>query len=93
MYDALDYSAYRASEVVRIDQELFVESFVRRFAESASMTDRYRIEIYDVNEIPPKVSVQVYSRETGAALAPAGTTEHFHFGVIYRIDAILEKVN
>ena len=90
MYDAIDYSAYRASEVIRIDQELFVEMFIRRFAEVASITDNYEISIYDVNEIPPKVSLEVISSEIGAATHT--DNQRFQFNVRYRIDAILEQI-
>lgn len=90
MYDALDYSAYRAGDVIRIDQELFVEMFIRRFAEVASITDNYEISIYDVNEIPPKVSLEVISSEIGAATHT--DNQRFQFNVRYRIDAILEQI-
>ncbi len=89
MYDSIDYSAYRAYRQIRIDREKFVENFVRRFAENASFADNYRIEIYDVHEYPPKVSIQVSTMEGGTATVGA---DHFHFGIINRIDGILETV-
>ncbi len=85
MYDALDLAAYRESGVVRIDREKFVENFLRRFAESALLSDVYLVEIYDVNETPPKVSIRVSSREdTGI------TGEIMEFQITNRLDAILE---
>lgn len=42
---------------IRIVEEKFVESFVRRFAESAQLNKTYRIEIHDIDECPPKVSL------------------------------------
>ncbi len=89
MYEAIDFSSYRVYGVVRIDREKFVENFVRRFAENASFAESYAIEIYDVVEMPPKVSIQVMSRELGS---PAPGTPHFNFGVVNRIDGILESV-
>ena len=56
MMDAIDYADYRINNVVSINREKFVESFVRRFAESADLSNTYVIEIYDINENPPKVS-------------------------------------
>lgn len=88
MYDALDFAEYRAFGIVRIDREKFVENFLRRFAESASLTDQYKIEIYDVHEEPPKVSIQISSIETGNP----GNNEHFEFNIVNRIDAILETM-
>ncbi len=88
MYDAFDYSEYRAYGIVRIDEEKFVENFVRRFAQSASLTDTYQIRIFHVNEEPPKVSVEVASMEVGNP----GTNEVFEFRIVNRIDAILETM-
>ena len=48
---------------VRIVKERFVESFVRRFSESASLNRQYRIVIHDIDECPPKVSVSIISTE------------------------------
>ena len=85
MYDALDLAAYRNSGVIRIDREKFVENFLRRFAESASLSKTYRIDILDVNEEPPKVSVRVSSTESTAA-----TGEVLEFEISNTLDAILE---
>ena len=49
------------SGVTRMDKERFVESFIRRFAQDATLAHNYHIEIYDVNEEPPKVSIKVDS--------------------------------
>ena len=85
MYDAVDLASYRELGVVKIDREKFVENFVRRFAENASLARTYVIEIYDVNETPPKVSLKVSSAEKGSV---AG--EIFEFDIENKIDAILE---
>ena len=61
MIDALDLASYRKSGIVRIDQEKFVENFIRRFANNAQLSKDYLIEIYDVNEEPPKVSIKISS--------------------------------
>ena len=61
MLDATDTGYYRLTGTVRMDREKFLESFVRRFAENVDMTRSYDIKIIDVNETPPKVSIQVDS--------------------------------
>ena len=42
---------------VRIIEEKFVESFIRRFASSAQLNRNYKIIINDIDECPPKVTV------------------------------------
>lgn len=84
MFDAFDLAAYRKDLTIRIDREKFVENFVRRFAENASLARTYEIKIYDVNEEPPKVSLQVSSVEQ------ARVTEVMDFDVVNKLDAILE---
>lgn len=85
MFDAFDLAAYRKDGKIRIDREKFVENFVRRFAANASLARTYVIEIYDVNEEPPKVSLKVSSTEKGKA-----TDEILEFDIENKIDAILE---
>lgn len=46
----------------RMDKERFVESFIRRFADSVDATREYDIKFYDLNETPPKVSVIITSK-------------------------------
>lgn len=53
----------------RIIREKFVESFVRRFAESAKTSDKYEIIFHDIDECPPKVSVTVVTNESLGFLA------------------------
>lgn len=85
MYDAVDLATYREEGIVKIDREKFVENFVRRFAENASLSRKYVIEIYDVNETPPKVSLKVSSTEQGSV-----NNEIIEFDIVNKIDAILE---
>ena len=62
-----------------------MENFLRRFAESAVLSNTYEIKIYDVNEEPPKVSLQVKSSESTSA-----TGDIYEFDIVNRLDAILE---
>lgn len=85
MLDAVDKAAY-SKGVLMIDREKFVENFVRRFAESATLSRTYVIKIYDVNEVPPKVSLEVSSTEKGNVTGG----EILEFDISNRLDAILE---
>ncbi len=85
MYDAVDYAQYRVNGQVCIDREKFVENFVRRFAESVSIGNTYKIDIYDVSECPPKVSLEVSTK-----LNSNVTGEIMEFDIANRLDAILE---
>lgn len=85
MYDAIDNVEYQKNGNIRINGEKFVENFVRRFAENASLSNTYVIEIYHISEYPPKVSLLVKSTESTNA-----TGEIVEFDITNRIDAILE---
>ena len=89
MYDSLDLAAYRYDGTVRIDRELFVESFLRRFAQTATLSHQYHITIYDVHEEPPKVSIKISTMgsETSTTL---GGSDAVTFQLNNTIDAILE---
>ena len=88
MYDSLDLAAYRKNTVIKIDTERFVESFIRRFAQNASLSHTYHIDIYDVNEMPPKVSLKL--RVGGSETSTTLTGEKIQYNITNQIDAILE---
>lgn len=85
MIDAFDLPTYRKEGIIRIDREKFVENFVRRVAETASLGQTYNIKIYDVVETPPKVSIQISSTDRGST-----GSEIVEFDIVNRISAILE---
>ena len=87
MMDAIDMTDYRINNVISINREKFVESFVRRFAENGDLSNTYIIEIYDVNELPPKVSLKVKTQKKGII-----NNEEMSFNLINRIDAIIEEM-
>ena len=62
MNDAIDYSFYSEYGAVRMDKEKFLESFVRRFSDSVDPKNDYNIDVYDINETPPKVSIKVSTK-------------------------------
>lgn len=85
MFDAVDLAVYRDEGKVQMDEEKFIENFIRRFAESAELSNTYVIDIYDINTIPPKVSLKVSStKDTNT------TGEFMEFDIVNNIDAILE---
>ena len=54
---------YSVPGTVRIVTDAFLESFTRRWAEVASTNKTYKIEVFDIQECPPKVSLRVISTE------------------------------
>lgn len=89
MFDSIDLGWYRLNGEVKINKEKFVENFIRRFAESADLADTYKIEIFDINETPPKVSLRVSSVKS-TTYSTAGDSEIVTFNIMNNIDAILE---
>ncbi len=84
MVDAVDVGFYRLSGgELRIDKEKFVESFIRRFAESVNQDRNYDVRFYDINETPPKVSIKIGS-------STSVTFSGDDFDIKNQIDAILE---
>ena len=83
MVDAIDVKYYRENGLLRIDKEKFVESFLRRFADSVDNTRNYQVAFYDLNEVPPKVSVKV---DSSTVLSFNGD----HLEMSTQLDAILE---
>lgn len=59
MLDAVDHQYYEEKGLLRIDRERFVESFVRRFADQVTLSETYTIEIYEIEEDVPQVSLKV----------------------------------
>jgi len=87
MIDAIDYAYFRDTGELKIVKEKFVESFFRRFSESTNLNaDSYQVDIYNVVEAPPKVSVEITS-ELGERTFFESTNS---YGVINDLDAILE---
>ncbi len=85
MVDAVDYGYYRESGELRINREKFVENFLRRFSENASL-DTYKIDFYNLYESPPKTSVQVTSKSSTYQV----NSDAASFDIVNRVDSILE---
>ena len=86
MYDAIDYGYYKKYGELKIIKEKFVENFIRRFAESATLNKNYKINIYSVYETPPAVSIEIKTN-TGEFLVGS---EEINAGITTRLTAILE---
>lgn len=86
MIDSLDLAAYRLDGTIRIEEEKFVENFIRRFAENADLSNEYVVEIFDINTKPPKVSLRVSSRSPEQRVGE----EVIEFDIVNNLDAILE---
>ena len=89
MFDALDIGLYHKTGEIKINEEKFIENFIRRFAQSAELSNTYKIEIFDINETPPKVSLRVSSIKD-TRYTTTGDTEVVTFDIVNNIDAILE---
>ena len=90
MVDALDKSYLRTCGLYRIDKEKFVESFLYRFASNVDASRGYTIGFYDINEVPPKVSIKIDSLTTlSFSTSSSGDKEAANISTSY--DAILES--
>lgn len=89
IYDSIDYAYYSQTKQVRMLKEIFVENFIRRFSENASMTDTYQIDFFDLYESPPKVSVKVKSYTGNYNIAK----EMMQTDLVNTIDIIVEFNN
>lgn|SRR5574344_1573040 len=85
MYDSIDIAAYRTEGIIRIDREKFAENFFRRFAEKADLAYTYKLDIYDINEYPPKVSIKISTTTSGSV-----NSDIMEFQLSSKTDAILE---
>ena len=89
--DSIDVYYLRTCGVYRLDKEKFVESFLYRFADSVDNTRSYKIGFYDINEVPPKVSVKVDSMTAVAFKAKTNQGEkNIDANISTSYDAILE---
>lgn len=88
MKDSIDLSYYWNCGIYRIDKEKFVESFLYRFADNVDITRDYKIGFYDINELPPKVSVKIDSLTVLSAKDDRGGSDAAQMSTSY--DAILE---
>ncbi len=85
MNDAIDWNSYKVLGTVKINEGIFIESFIRRFAENAQLSSTYKIEFYKIQEEPPLVNIRVLSSESTGFIG--GNT---NYTLTNTINAILE---
>ncbi len=90
MYDAIDFGYYKKYGELKIIKEKFVENFIRRFSEAASLNKTYKVRFYSIYEVPPAASIELISQSEAMNLTGGEDTQ---FGVVTRITAILELRN
>lgn len=86
MIDAIDFAYYREFGELKINKEKYMESFLRRFADTVSGASGYKILFTGIYEAPPKTSVEVTSK-TEKFLIGSDSTE---LDMVNRINTILE---
>jgi len=87
--DSVDSTFATECGVYRLDKEKFVENFLYRFASNVDGTRSYDVKFYDINEVPPKVSVKIDSLTVLGVKAPGSdSAEAADISTSY--DAILE---
>lgn len=84
MIDAVDYGYYRTTGKIKIIEQKFVENFMRRFAESVSPNKNYKVEFYEIYELPPKATVRIR--------AQSGTLEIDSDSLSVDIDTLLHGI-
>ena len=76
---------------VKLSEEIFAESFVRRFAQNVKGNKNYKILIQEVIEYPPKVSVEVRSYSNYNMFdSTSATFDDSDFDISNKIDSIFE---
>ena len=93
IYDSVDYGYFQLTGELRIHKEVFVENFLRRFAETVSPSNTYDIEFYDLYESPPKVSVKVSTATSGFVIGRDTGDGGTSLDVVNSIDLIVEFDN
>ena len=89
MTESVDVAYYRTTGEIKISEQKFVENFIRRQAEVASFNaNGYKIEFYDIMEVPPKASIRVTSKSDTYKI----TTDAQNFDIVNELNAILETV-
>ncbi len=87
MIDSVDFAYYGLYGNLKMSEQKFVENFVRRFSENLNLANTYKIDFYDIYEVPPKVSVKVSTSSNAFNIA---NTNNNSYDVVTTLSAILE---
>ena len=75
-----------------IHKDVFVESFLRRFAADVNNNKSYQVTVQEVIEYPPKVSVRIDTFNTfNSSQATTETYYEGNFNISNQIDSIFEE--
>lgn len=86
IHDSIDYAYFTQTHEVRMLKEVFVENFLRRFAQGVDMTNTYQVDFFDLYESPPKVSIKITTKSNNVIVANTNTS----LDVVNNIDLIVE---
>ena len=76
---------------VKLNEEVFIESFLRRFAENTKGNKNYKVIVQEVIEYPPKVSIEVRTYSNYNMFDSTEVTfSDADFDIANRINSILE---
>lgn len=79
---------------VKLNKDVFVESFIRRFANNINNNKSYQITVQEVIEYPPKVSIRIDTYNTyGSKESETLEFSPGEYTIRNQIDAILEERN
>lgn len=73
---------------IKLDEQVFIESFIRRFSSNIKGDKEYKINVKEVIEYPPKVSIEIRSANNTNVLNGNFSSEDFD--IVNKIDSILE---
>ena len=77
---------------VKLNKDVFVESFLRRMAENINNSKSYSVTVQDVIEYPPKVSIRIDTYDTyDTSGTKVETFDAGDFSIRNQIDAIFEE--
>lgn len=81
---------YLQGEII-INQDVFVESFLRRLSENINNNKSYRVTVQDVIEYPPKASIRIDTFNTyNSSISETVEFSEGNFTIRNQVDAILE---
>lgn len=93
MIESIDVAYYRLTGEIKMSQEKFVENFTRRFTETSTFGQgNYDIIYNQINETPPKVSLQIVDATNSYNIYNTFSVDlnSTQINVVNRLSAILD---
>ena len=91
MIDSVDYAYWREYGQLKIIKEKFAENFLRRFAHVMSSNKTYKIQLYGINEVPPKASVKIITKTDNYVVSNLESDDVTNFDVVTIMSGILDS--